>query len=249
MAVITTIRPSTEQQAVNVILGAIGEAPISETDNLTTLSNNDANVEVAVKLLKEATRDLLTAGWRFNTLTGYEIAPTATYSWTDTDGATTVLNVFKRPTDALAWKQTKCSQMQGIELVERRSIKYTEAAAKVMVLFDRIRNRDGVEQSTYPYLYLDLINACDFEDMPESARKYATIVAARRMAQRGPVSQVQAAFTQSDEAFALRTLRREQGLSQQLNLFQTAETVEMAGRRPGTLSGGGFSGIVYPGGA
>lgn len=242
--VITTIRPTTEQQAVNIMLGAIGEDLIDEATNLAV--STDANVLNAVAILKETVRELLTAGWRFNTLTGYEIAPTSTYSWTDTAGATALLNVFKVPVDVLAWTQTPCSKMAGIELVERLSLKYTETVAKVMVLFDRVKNRDGVLSTTYPYIYLDAAFAFDFEKMPECARKYAAIASARRLAQRVPASSLQTQFTQMDEGAALRVLKREQGLVKALNLFQTADAYDMGGRRP--FTGGGFSTTVYPGG-
>lgn len=246
-SVITTIRPTTEVEAVNVMLGAIGEAPLASGADLAALSLTDGNIESAVGILKESVRDVLTAGWRFNTLTGYEIAPTATYSWLDTAGVTTLLNVFKVPAWVLAWKVTPCSQMFGLDIVEGPSLKYTEASASVMVLFDRVRNRDGFANPTYPYLYLDVVRSLDFVQMPESARKAATIIAARRLCQRVPASAEQASFTQQDEAAALRALKREQGIPKQLNLFETSDAQDILGRRP--MTGGGFNTTVYRGGA
>lgn len=247
MPVISTIRPTTEVEAVNVMLGAIGEAPLEAAADLSTLVSTDVNVEMAVGILRETLRDVLVAGWRFNTLTGYELSPTATYSWVDTDGDTTLLNVFKVPADVLAWSQTPCSEMLGVELVERLSLKYVEALAKVNVLFDRVKNRDGVESTKYPRLYLDIVSACDFTNCPESARRYATVMASRRLCQRAPGSDLQASFTQQDEFGALRTLKREQGIQKDLNLFDTLDSFEASGRRQ--RIGGGFHTRVYPGGA
>ncbi len=245
--IITTIRPTTEVQAVNVMLGAIGEALLADAADLSSLSGTDDNIKSAVEILKESVREVQTAGWRFNTLTGQEIGPTTTYVWPDTDGVNTTLNIFKVPVGVLAWKMTKCSEMQGADLIERRSFKYTEASAAVMVLFDRWKNRDGLEASRYPYIYLDAVLAHDFVDMPESARRLATIMAARRLAQRVPASDLQAAFTERDETQALRILKREQGLQQDLNFFDTVDGWNQKGQRPDY--GGGFYTKVYPGGA
>lgn len=246
--VITTLRPSTELQAVNVMLGAIGEAPLDAGSNLTTLSTDNATIHAAVEILTESVREVLTAGWRFNTLTGFEIAPDAVYDWEDTEGVTTELNVFKAPTWVLAFKQTKCTKMAGVEIIETPSLAYTEGdpPASVMVLFDRVKNRDGLESSRYPFVYLDVIRAVDFTQMPESARRYATIMASRRFAQRLPSSDLQAAFTQQDESQSLRVLKREQGLNQTVNFLDTVDGYNQRGQRPDR--GGGFFTRVYPGG-
>lgn len=245
--IIVTIRPTTELEAVNVMLGAIGEAPLAAGADLTALSADDANVEQAVNILRETVREVLAAGWRFNTLTGYELAPeVATHSWVDTDGQTTTINIFKVPDDWLAWLQTPCSEMRGLDLIERRSLQYEETGSPVMVLFDRAKNRDGAEASVYPFLYLDPVFSVNFTDMPECARRYATVVAARRLAERVPVSQIQAAFSEKAEYAALRVLKREQGEVKPLNLFHTGDAYETLGRRP--YGGGGYNARVFPGG-
>lgn len=246
---IKTIRPTTEVEAVNIILESIGEAPIPLDSDPGSLAEADANIEVAVGTLRETTREVLANGWRFNTLLGFELSPVAQYPWTDTSGATTTLNIFKLPEDALAWAATKCPQMEGLDLIERRSLKYTEGnpPAPVKVLFDRVRNRDGAEAGRYPHLYLDIVTSVDFEDMPETARRFATVVAARRVAQRVPVSDVQVGFSTNEERAALRALKRDQGETRALNLFNTYDAYWIAGKRP--LAGIGYSSIVYPGGA
>jgi hypothetical protein len=244
-AVVNTIRPTTEVEAINVMLGAIGEAPLPSAADLVALSAADSNVESAVGILRETVREVLTAGWRFNLLTGYELIPFATYAWVDTAGATTTLNIFKVPTDVLAWKATPCQQMRDLDLVERVSLKYTEATFKVPVIFDRVRNRDGAALATYPHLYIDALFASDFLNMPESARRYATVVASRRLAQRLPVSSQQAEFSRADEMAALRVLKREHGLLTPLNLFSTFDAFDIGGRR--RSPSGGFMARVYPG--
>lgn len=246
MSVISMIRPTTELEAINIMLGSIGESPLPSDADLSDLADADLNVEAAVGILRETTREVLTAGWRFNTLTGFELEPVDTYDWSDTSGATTTLNIFKLPDDILAWVSTKCPEMLGVDLIERRALKYTEGGEKPKVLFDRIRNRDGVDASRYPVIYLDSVFSCDFEDMPEPARRYSTIVASRRLAQRVPVNQLQVMFSEGDEMAALRVLKRTEGITKPLNIFKTVDAYELAGRRP--LGGGGYYTRVYPGG-
>jgi hypothetical protein len=243
--VITTIRATTEVEAVNVMLGAIGEAPLAPNTDLSAAT--DTNVEMAIGILRETVREVLAAGWRFNTLSGYELAPTAQYAWVDTDGVSTTLNVFKLPASVLAWKPTPCSENLDLNLVEFPSLKYTESGQPVNVLFDRVKNRDGAEASRYPFIYIDPVFARDFVQLPEEARRYATVVAARRFCGRVPASESQAAFTQADEFAALRVLKRAHGLQKRSNLFQTADAWEQLGRRDSF--GGGYSVRVFPGGA
>jgi hypothetical protein len=243
---IINITPTTELEAVNVMLEAIGAEPLLPSDDINTRAASDANVEVAMNILRETTRECLAAGWRFNALTGFEVAPTATYSWVDTAGVTTLLNVFKVPAEALAWTQTRCRENWGIELIERKSLKYTEASSKVKVLFDRVKNRDGVQASAYPHVYLDYFFAVDFEDMPECARRFVAVVSARRLAARVPGSDTEVAFQKEDELAALRVLKREQGLVQTINMFDTAESYDLHGRRQSLTAG--YAAKVYPGG-
>lgn len=235
-SVISSIRPTTELEAINVMLGAIGEAKLPANTDLSAVT--DASVEQAVEILRESTREVLTAGWRFNSLTGFELKPVGTQPWADSEGVTTTLNVFQVPAEVLAWSQTPCAQMSGLDIIERKNQDYG-----ALTLFDRVRNRPG---ATATRLYIEAIFAADFADMPECARRYATVAAARRLAQRVGGGETEARFTQQDEMQAYRTLKREQGLSKNLNLFNTADAREVMGRRPAI--GGGFQTRVYPGG-
>jgi hypothetical protein len=241
--VITTIRPTTELEAVNSMLAAIGEAPLADGTNLATASQ--ADIETALNILTNITRKVLSMGWRFNTEKGVQLSPVAAHNWTDTNGTVATLNIFKRPVDVLAWSQTSCPANAGIDLVERRSKGYQETGAAVMVLYDRYRNRDGPEASGHPYVYLDAVYAFDFEDMPETAREYVMVRSARKFSQEVLGSETLRGFTAQDEADAFRTLKRDQGLPVHLNMLHTAGATSILGRRPRPF--GGYSSRVYPG--
>lgn len=241
--VITTIRPTTELEAVNEMLAEVGESPLPAGTDLSTATQ--ADIAVAINILRKTTRDVLAAGWRFNTEMGVQIAPTATYVWLDRSGVSTTLNVFKCPVDRLSWRQTKCSDNASLDLVERPSKFYVEAALPVLVLYDRAKNRDGAQASLYPYVYLDLTYAFDFTMLPESARGFITMRAARSFSQQILGSGELRSFTQQDEAAAYRSLKRDQGLLNNINMLQTAGARNLLGRRP--YNDGSFSARVYPG--
>lgn len=67
----TSVTPTTELEAVNILLDVIGESPIS--------SLSDSSVVDAVKakaVLSEISRTVQVEGWNFNTEDNYELVPT-----------------------------------------------------------------------------------------------------------------------------------------------------------------------------
>lgn len=87
------LTPTTELEAVNIMLGTIGQSPISALPSDSS-SNALVDAVVAESVLREVTRDVLQEGWHFNTNIDYAIAP-------DVNG---YLNV---PTNTLSLELTK----------------------------------------------------------------------------------------------------------------------------------------------
>jgi hypothetical protein len=232
MTLITNIQPTTELEAVNAMLSAAGEAPIAVLEGAT-----QADVTMAVNLLRNVTREVQSMGWRFNTEHGFQVAPTTTLVWNDTAGVATTLNIFKPPTNMLAFKLTPSNDQQGSRFVDtevRRSREYQEGnpAVVVLVFYDRALNRDGFPQSDRPYLYIDPVWGFDFEQMPEVARRFCTIRAARMLLQQGVGSETLSSFTEADEMLALRNLKREQGEEDDFNMLNSLSVLSKFGRRP-----------------
>lgn len=230
LASINNLAPTTELEAINEMLGAAGEGPITAVDAST-------KCVIAVDVLRKTTRELLTARWRFNTEFGYELSPSATFNWTDTQDITVQLNIFKPPASMIAWRLTPDWSQQGSNYVDtmlRKSTHYTEAGLPVLVFYDRAFNRDGFVNS---FLYIDPVWLMDFEDMPEQARNYATVVAARRYARRVTGSAELSGLLEKDERIALRTLRREYGLTDNFNIFDNADVSQILGGRARGPSG------------
>lgn len=62
---------TTELAAVNQILGAVGQAPV------TTLDQVNPDTVIAYETLQECTRDIQSEGWSFNRENGYPLTPDA----------------------------------------------------------------------------------------------------------------------------------------------------------------------------
>ena len=64
----TTIETDTELSAVNSILGAIGQAPITQLKDTSTgvISNNNPEIQFIYNLLRDANVDVQSEGWHFN---------------------------------------------------------------------------------------------------------------------------------------------------------------------------------------
>ena len=56
------MKRTTKTEAVNIMLGTIGESPVSDID-----SNSGVDVAIAKDILDEVSREVQTDGWRFNT--------------------------------------------------------------------------------------------------------------------------------------------------------------------------------------
>lgn len=228
---ITNLALTTELEAVNAMLSAIGEPPLPAGTDLSIATQ--ADVVMALNLLRNTTRDVQSMGWKFNTEHGFQLAPTATYDWVDSAGLHTMLNIFTPPATLLRFTITKTTDQQGsglIDTVIRPSRKYTPL--NTLVFYDRILNRDGFPLSERPYLYIEPVWGFDFEKMPEEARRYCAISAARQFSQQSVGSPTLASFTQQDEGLAFRNLKREFGEEDEYNMLQNTDVSKMLGWRP-----------------
>ena len=253
--VLTSIVPTTEVEAVNAMLAAIGEAPLPADTDLAAATGTD--VLLALQILRKTTRDMLTEGWRFNTERGVEILPFDSFTYTTTRGSA-VLNTFRPPSGALKWKMTVCRENSGLDLIYRMSKAYRDTSgempAPVALLYDRALNRDGALASAYPAVFLDVTWACDFSLLPETARNYAAVRSARLFAAKSMGSTTLVSLTEEEEFAALRALKDDQGEVEQLNLFANPEAFDASGRRrlpsarPGTSVNPG-TGTAEPGGS
>jgi hypothetical protein len=191
-------------------------------------------------------RSVLAKKWTFNTELRYRINPEAsTFDFDDADGTTTTVNIFLPPAGLLDFDISIDADQQGSrypDAIIRISKQYEVTSAPVLVFYDRYNNRDGFPTSgtdQRDYLLIDPVWMLDFSDLPELARQYVMIRAARLFAKSvlGP-SQIHQ-FTQEDETQAWMDLKRKYGLKDELNMLDNADVSKALGFRPRGVAGAG----------
>lgn len=237
--VLTAIQPSTELEAVNAMLSAAGEAPI--TGDLATAAGAMQDVVMAVNILRNTTRAVQAVGWHFNTESEFPVSPLATaVAWTDpadVRNPVASINVFAPPTRGslvlATWNTSDTLTQAGLDLVIARARVYAPGSPPVapLVFYDRANNRDGLDASKFSVLRIDTTWYMDFADMPEVARTYITIKAGRKFCQDMIGDSTRAGFQQGDELAAWATLVRQEAPDSTYNLFDSVDTRAIVGNR------------------
>jgi hypothetical protein len=228
--VITNLALTTELEAVNIMLSCAGEAPLPTGTDLAVTTN--ADTLIAIGILRNAVRTVQSMGWQFNTEFGFQLVPTTTYDWVDSAAVHTMLNIFTPPANLLGFAVTLLADQQGYRAINthiRPSRKYTPGTR---VFYDRVLNRDGFPVADRPYLYIDPVWAFDFEQMPEEARSFCAIHAARQFVQQAVGSQTLASFTEQDERLAFRNLKTAFGSKDEYNMLKNTDVSKHLGNRP-----------------
>jgi hypothetical protein len=167
----TTYAPTTELEAVNIILATVGDAPVNTLTNTGLL-----NVDNAVSFLHEASRQVQSEGWHFNTELNYTIEP-------NVDGHLVL------PLNTLRVENVNHSS--GSDFVMRNG-----------KLYDRINHSYYVLSAATATVVLFL----PYTDLPEDARHYIKVKAARVFQDRMLGSTDLRAFSEADEVSAREAL-------------------------------------------
>lgn len=224
----------TELTAVNTVLVSAGENPYPSTTLLENIGAFD--VKTIINLLQDVTREMQLEPWEFNTETGRIWYPQIEdYVWTDNNGDLVGISIFLDPTDSfLSWKLTSCRENYGLDVDIRLSEKNDYPLApgqNIPVLYDKRNHRDGPETEKHPFIYLDVQYVKNFNLLPEEAKRYISVVAARRFCQQALGSAEKGTFSAQDEAAALRLLKRAHGRPEKFNIKNNPEVQQMLGHR------------------
>ena len=154
----TTIDLDTELSAVNSILGAIGQSPITQLKDPTTGAITNANPEIQFiyNLLKDANVDVQAEGWHFNTEKHYHYYP-------DSNGKIAIGADVLQLDVSDGWKSRK------YDVVRRGGF-----------LYDKLDHTDDF--SDISEITLDVVKLYNFEDVPPVFRRFITYRAARQAA-------------------------------------------------------------------
>ena len=140
---------TTQLEAVNTMLGYIGEAPVNSISNTAELPVSAAN---AVTILDEISREVQSEGWHFNTEIDKELTP--------------VNNAITLDQNVL---QVDHEGTEDVDLVQRG-----------LTLYDRKHQTTTFTKS----IKVNLTLLLDWDNLPEQARRYITLRAARSLQSR-----------------------------------------------------------------
>jgi len=174
----TTVAATTELEAINIMLAAIGEAPVNSLTGTVPV-----DVRLAQSTLTEVNKEVQSEGWSFNT----EIDVTLTKDNSDQ---------IALPQDVLR-VDANIHQHPTIDPIQRG-----------LKLYDRLNNKFEFDED----LICTVIYFRTFTEIPEPARRYINIKAARIFVDRLVSDDGLRTYTQQDEIRA-RAILMETDLS------------------------------------
>ena len=145
----TTIDTETELSAVNSILGAIGQSPI------TSLSFTNPEVSFIYNLLRDANIDVQNEGWHFNTEKHVAYKP-------DDSGKISIPNDILKMDVSDGWVKRE------YDVVKRKGY-----------LYDKYDHTDDWSDLPSSGIDLDITRLFSFEDLPSVFRRYIIARASR----------------------------------------------------------------------
>jgi hypothetical protein len=193
-----TLIATTELEAVNIMLRAIGESPVN------SLAGQNVDVVTAQALLRETSREVQSEGWHFNTEDDWDLIPDA-----DDDTITVPSNAIRVDADGDS----------SVDLV--------------------LRGRELYDKKNHTYEFDHTINASilwllDWTELPECARGYIAIRAARKLQKDMVGSTELDGFKAEDEARARTRLVNEEGDTGDANILSgTQGYMQQVMNRPG----------------
>ena len=155
----TTIDLDTELSAVNSILGAIGQAPITQLKDPVTGAITNANPEIQFiyNLLKDASIDVQSEGWHFNKEEHVEF-----------------------PVDSTTKKVTIPADVVRLDFHNNHHERTYNFVRRKGVLYHKITHKD--EFPDVEKFVLDVTKIYEFEDLPPVFRRHITYRASRMAA-------------------------------------------------------------------
>ena len=173
---------------------------IGESPVNTITSSTTTDVSIAIQILDNVSREVQSAGWHFNTDTNYLLAKNSS-------------DQIVLPTNCL--RVDNSNKDADLDLVERGR-----------KLWDR-------ENHTYTItkdIRVNITWFLEFTELPETARRYITIRAARIFQDRMLASETLHAFHQVDELSALSALKEHEGDTRDHSIFDNYSTYRVIDR-------------------
>ena len=173
---------------------------IGESPVNTITSSTTTDVSIAVQILDNVSREVQSVGWHFNTDVNYKLAKNTS-------------NQIVLPSNCLRVDNTH--QDADLDLVERNR-----------KLCDRKNHTYTIEQD----VRVNITWVLEFTEIPETARRYITIRAARIFQDRMLASDTLHKFHQVDEIQALAALKEHEGDTRDHSIFDNYSTYRVIDR-------------------
>jgi hypothetical protein len=173
---------------------------IGESPVNTITSSTTTDVSIAIQILDNVSREVQSVGWHFNTDTNYLLAKNSS-------------DQIVLPSNCL--RVDNSNKDADLDLVERNR-----------KLWDR-------ENHTYTItkdIRVNITWFLEFTELPETARRYITIRAARIFQDRMLASETLHAFHQVDELSALSALKEHEGDTRDHSIFDNYSTYRVIDR-------------------
>lgn len=206
--------PTTELDAVNVMLTSIGESPVN------TLGSGLQEAEIAEVVLDNVSRDVQSAGWHFNTEIRYTLNRN-------------VVNEINLPANVIKVDKTSLLRDYELDVVERGR-----------KLYDRIGNKYTFDKD----IEVNMVVLLSFDELPEVARRYITLRAARTFQQRILGNDTLSRMLAMDEQQAFISLREAEAEVSDYTIFDNYDTYRALDRniKSATHTDGSISVQQFP---
>ena len=171
----------TELEAINTLLGVIGEAPIDRLSDITV--NEVTDSALARRTLHEVSRDVQAEGWSWNTDYNVQLQKDAQ-------------NQFPISSDSLqvVFSPNRYPDNQYVARGNR--------------VYDRVQRRFDFGEGVTDLIIDQMVMLLPWEQMPHAAQQYVTIRAARIYSDRYVNSNIIYTYTAQDEEYARTMLIR-----------------------------------------
>ena len=155
----TTIDLDTELSAVNSILGAIGQSPITQLKDPTTgvITNANPEIQFIYNLLKDANVDVQAEGWHFNKENHVRYTP-----------------------DSVTGKIAIGADILQLDVTDGWKHRQYDVVRRSGHLYDKYDHTDDF--SDISEIYLDVVRLYAFDDLPPVFRRFITYRASRQAA-------------------------------------------------------------------
>lgn len=185
------LRPTSELEAVNMMLASIGESPVNTIED-----SGVVDAVTARQMLTSTSRRVQAKGWHWNT----DKCRMLPLSFPDRE-VTLPLSCLK--VDTVGNSQSLDCVQRGTRLYDRKNHSYTFASP----------------------VYVDMVQMLAFDELPETARAYITLSAARKFQESFVGSEVLSSFNQRDEMMAWMDLVNEEGETADYNILTSVAGV------------------------